>query len=66
MPLPKRRHTKTRRDKSRTHQRLKTNSLSICPQCKTPKMPHRVCPVCGYYKKTKYIEFKDETKEKKQ
>ncbi|MFH0839225.1 MAG: 50S ribosomal protein L32, partial [Candidatus Omnitrophota bacterium] len=37
-----------------------------CPQCKTPKMPHRVCPVCGYYKKTKYIEFKDETKEKKQ
>ena len=23
--------------------------LSICPQCHEPKLPHRVCPTCGYY-----------------
>ena len=23
--------------------------LSICPQCHEPKLPHRVCPNCGYY-----------------
>ena len=21
-----------------------------CPQCHEPKLPHRVCPDCGYYK----------------
>lgn len=21
----------------------------ICPQCQKPKLPHRVCPNCGYY-----------------
>ncbi len=65
MPLPKRRHSKSRRDKSRTHLKLKKNNLSLCPQCKTIKMPHRICPVCGYYKGIKFIEFKDEKKEKK-
>jgi large subunit ribosomal protein L32 len=24
-------------------------SLSACPQCKKPRLPHRVCPHCGYY-----------------
>jgi large subunit ribosomal protein L32 len=23
--------------------------LSTCPQCHEPKLPHRVCPNCGYY-----------------
>ena len=21
-----------------------------CPQCGAPKLPHHVCPKCGYYK----------------
>lgn len=25
-------------------------SLSLCPQCKRPKLPHRVCIHCGFYK----------------
>lgn len=24
--------------------------LVQCPQCHELKRPHRVCPVCGYYK----------------
>ncbi|MDH4140206.1 MAG: 50S ribosomal protein L32, partial [Coriobacteriia bacterium] len=22
---------------------------SLCPQCHEVKLPHRVCPSCGYY-----------------
>jgi large subunit ribosomal protein L32 len=22
----------------------------VCPQCRETKLPHRVCPHCGYYK----------------
>lgn len=64
MALPKRRHSKTRRDKRRTHDRLSKNSLAVCPQCRQPKLAHRVCPYCGYYKGKQVIEIKQ--KEKKQ
>ena len=49
MPNPKRRHSKTRRDKRRTHDSLTTPSRSRCPNCQDPKLPHRVCPNCGQY-----------------
>jgi large subunit ribosomal protein L32 len=22
----------------------------VCPQCRESKLPHRICPHCGYYK----------------
>jgi large subunit ribosomal protein L32 len=50
MPNPKRRHSRTRRDKRRTNWKIRKPALSTCPQCKSRKMPHRVCPTCGYYK----------------
>jgi len=56
MPNPKRRHSKTRRDKRRTHDALTAPSLSECPHCHEPKMPHRVCPHCGYYKGRAVVE----------
>ncbi|MDI6807666.1 MAG: 50S ribosomal protein L32 [Candidatus Eisenbacteria bacterium] len=49
MALPKRRHSKTRRDKRRTHWKLTPPTLSACSHCGQPKLPHRVCPNCGYY-----------------
>ena len=50
MPNPKRKHSKARRDKRRSaNSKLYSVSLSICPQCKKPRLPHRVCPHCGYY-----------------
>ena len=30
--------------------KLAKTSLSGCPQCKRPKLPHRVCIHCGFYK----------------
>lgn len=64
MALPKRKHSKTRRDKSRTHQKLKQPASSLCPNCRQPKQPHRVCPHCGYYKGKKYIEIKEKKQKK--
>ncbi|MCL1908289.1 MAG: 50S ribosomal protein L32 [Holophagaceae bacterium] len=50
MPNPKRRHSKARRDRRRAHDGLDVMSYSTCPNCSTPKMPHRVCPSCGFYR----------------
>ena len=48
-PLPKRKISKGRKNRRRSHYHLKPTSLGICPQCKELKMPHRVCPKCGTY-----------------
>ncbi|HEX5473109.1 MAG TPA: 50S ribosomal protein L32 [Vicinamibacterales bacterium] len=50
MPNPKRRHSKTRTAKRRTHDALAAVPRGECPQCHEPKPPHQVCPNCGYYK----------------
>ena len=50
MALPKRKHSKARRDKSRTHWKLAAPSTTTCPQCARAVAPHRVCAHCGYYR----------------
>jgi large subunit ribosomal protein L32 len=49
MAVPKRRVSKARKLKRRAHHHLKKPSLSTCPQCHAPTMPHRVCNECGSY-----------------
>jgi large subunit ribosomal protein L32 len=29
---------------------------SVCPQCATSKLPHVVCPNCGWYKNRVAVE----------
>ncbi|HDZ76867.1 MAG TPA: 50S ribosomal protein L32 [Candidatus Omnitrophica bacterium] len=65
MALPKRRWSKTRTRKGRTHKKLGEPLLSVCPKCKKPKLPHHLCPVCGYYKGRTVIEIEDKKKDKK-
>lgn len=65
MPNPKRKHSKARRDKRRSaNSKLYAVNLSICPQCKKLRLPHRVCPHCGYYngKPVVIAEVKEEKK----
>ncbi|HEV2289656.1 MAG TPA: 50S ribosomal protein L32 [Candidatus Acidoferrales bacterium] len=50
MPNPKRRHSKKRTSTRRAHDHLKTPSIAKCPHCHEPKLAHRACPHCGYYK----------------
>ena len=48
-PLPKKKHSKKRQGGRSAHHALRAPSLVDCPQCHNPKLPHRVCPNCGYY-----------------
>lgn len=49
MPHPKRRHSKSRRDKRRTHYKASAPSMGTCSNCGEMKLNHRACPSCGYY-----------------
>nr|MBN2278671.1 50S ribosomal protein L32 [candidate division Zixibacteria bacterium] len=50
MALPKRRHSRTRGRKRRTHWTLTAPNVVECTQCHQPKLSHHICPHCGYYK----------------
>lgn len=50
MAVPKRKTSKARRDKRRTHYKLSVPGMSVCPKCGEIKLPHRVCKTCGTYK----------------
>jgi len=67
MPVPKSRHTKSKRDRRRAHIFLKHPPLVICSKCGRKILPHTVCPYCGYYKKREVIDVlgKLEKKERK-
>jgi large subunit ribosomal protein L32 len=52
MPHPKRKHSKTRRDKRRTHDKIEKPTLAKCPVTGTIHVYHRAYYVDGdlYYK----------------
>lgn len=59
MALPKHRHSKSRGRKRRTHYKVTLANPGVCPQCSEPKMAHRVCPSCGFYKGRAVIETEE-------
>ena len=60
MAVPKSRTSKSKRDRRRAHDGLKAPAHSRCPECRAPKLPHRVCPSCGSYKGRTVIETDEE------
>ncbi|MBN1481101.1 50S ribosomal protein L32 [candidate division KSB1 bacterium] len=50
MALPKRRHSRSRQAKRRANWKASTPTVVECSNCHQPKLPHRACPNCGYYK----------------
>jgi len=67
MPVPKQRHTKSRRDRRRSHHALKQKASSVCPKCGEPILPHTICSNCGFYSGKEIIDVmaKLNKKEKK-
>ena len=59
MPLPKRRHSNMRTRKRRTHWKITEPEIMECPHCHQPKLPHRVCPHCGYYGKKQILTIRE-------
>ena len=61
MAVPKRKTSKTRRDKRRASSyRLPKVTTSECPNCHEVKLPHRVCKACGYYDKKEVLKVSNE------
>jgi large subunit ribosomal protein L32 len=49
MALPKRRHSRARGRKRRTNWKLSAPNVVICENCQQTRLPHHICPHCGYY-----------------
>ncbi|MDP2182590.1 MAG: 50S ribosomal protein L32 [Actinomycetota bacterium] len=56
MPVPKRKTSRAVRDQRRATHSLEVPAKSLCPQCHSPKLPHRVCAECGYYNGKEVIQ----------
>lgn len=56
MAHPKRKISKTRRDKRRTHYKAVAPTVSNCSNCGSVVEYHRVCGECGYYKGKQVVE----------
>lgn len=50
MAVPKQKQSHSRTNKRRAQHKLTAPSYDECPQCHTPRRPHRVCPTCGTYR----------------
>lgn len=59
MAVPKQRTPKSRRDRRRAHHALKAKNLVQCNNCGEMRLPHRVCPTCGYYKGREVLIIED-------
>ena len=50
MAHPKRRQSKTRTAKRRTHDKAVAPTIAQCSNCGAWHVYHTVCPECGYYR----------------
>ncbi|MBU1121336.1 MAG: 50S ribosomal protein L32 [Candidatus Omnitrophota bacterium] len=66
MANPKRKHSKSRSRKRRTHQKVTKPLLVECKECHREKVAHMVCPFCGYYGGKEIIKGEIKEKKKKQ
>ncbi|RMD82867.1 MAG: 50S ribosomal protein L32 [Candidatus Dadabacteria bacterium] len=60
MAVPKRRTSKSKRNKRRSHDALKPPSFGTCPRCGARTVPHRACPACGHYRDRQVIAVTEE------
>ena len=62
MAVPKRKTSRTNRDKRRTHDRISIVNIVECPRCHSKKKAHHVCQSCGYYKNIEIIPQEKDAK----
>jgi len=63
MAVPKRRKSKATRDSRRAQwmRSVAKTNVGRCSKCQEPKLPHRVCAACGYYKDREVLKKSDAT-----
>lgn len=60
MAVPKRKTSKSRKRKRRTHFKLTPPGITKCSNCGQAKTPHSVCPNCGHYANREVIKIEEE------
>ncbi|HAW50049.1 TPA: 50S ribosomal protein L32 [bacterium] len=70
MANPKRRFSQARTSRRFANWKLNLPGISLCPQCKHPRLSHTVCSNCGFYNNKLIIsqvtkEFREKRKERK-
>jgi len=67
MPNPKKKHSRSRRDLRRSaNSKLEAVTTVICSNCGAPRLPHNVCPKCGFYDGKLIVEVKAKKEKKTQ
>lgn len=59
MAVPKRKVSRSRRDKRSANKGLDPQTVNLCFEgscAGTPRLPHQVCPKCGFYRGVKVIK----------
>jgi large subunit ribosomal protein L32 len=56
MAHPKRKTSKSRRDKRRTHHKVETVAVTTCSNCGSVHRMHTVCGSCGHYRGRQVLE----------
>ncbi len=64
MAVPRNRSSNAKKNSRSAHSALKPKSLSNCSNCGKRKMPHRLCPFCGYYANKEVILQKTQSEQK--
>ena len=59
MAVPKRRHSKARKNKRRSHHGLPRPTLVRCPTCTQRVLPHTVCANCGKYRGKTIVKIEE-------
>lgn len=59
MAVPKKKTSKARRDKRRSHDALSAPAVSVCSKCGEVTRPHHVCESCGHYNGRQIVATKE-------
>lgn len=49
MAVPRNRHSNARKNNKRAHHAKSPKRFVTCSNCSNPKLPHVICPDCGFY-----------------
>lgn len=64
MPNPKKKHSRSRRDLRRSqNSKLEPVTVIKCSNCGLARMPHNICPSCGFYKDKVVVAVKEKKSE---
>jgi large subunit ribosomal protein L32 len=65
MGVPKRRVSHARQGERRSHLAISVPTLEECSHCHEMKLPHHVCPNCGYYQGRLAVELKHDRRRRR-